>query len=289
VAAGIRWFNQSQPNQSQRKKSQRKIIQPDQLSAKVDLILIARGGGSLEDLAGFNDEALARAIAASALPVVSAIGHETDFTIADFVADLRAPTPSAAAELITAAQHRIEERVEALDARVRRAIRYQLMLARQRFTALSVAQMQNRLQALIGRRAQRLDELRHRIESAANRRLRSLSSQLAAFTARIERRNPAIRLALARRRLEAASQSLSRLALTRIAARATRLDRARARLDALSPLAVLNRGYALIYIENGTAVGTLLRNATDAHPGQTIRARLATGSVTAEVKSTESA
>jgi exodeoxyribonuclease VII large subunit len=292
VVAGIRWFNQSQ-----RKKSQRKINQPGQLSAQVDLILIARGGGSLEDLAGFNDEALARAIAASALPVVSAIGHETDFTIADFVADLRAATPSAAAELITAAQHRIEERVEALAARVLRAIRYQLMLARQRFTALSVAQMQNRLQALIGRRAQRLDELRHRIESAANRRLRSLSSQLAAFTARIERRNPAIRLALARRRLEAASQSLSRLALTRIAARATRLDHARARLDALSPLAVLNRGYALIYIDNGldngiasgTADGTLLRNATDAHPGQTIRARMATGSVTAEVKSTESA
>ena len=106
VAAGIRWFNQN--------------------PGRVDLIVIARGGGSIEDLAGFNDEALARTIAESDLPVVSAIGHETDFTIADFVADLRAPTPSAAAELITAAQHRIEERVQALDARARRAIRYQL-------------------------------------------------------------------------------------------------------------------------------------------------------------------
>jgi exodeoxyribonuclease VII large subunit len=294
VAAGIRWFNQSQPKQSQpdpsqRKKNQRRKSQPNQPYAKVDLILIARGGGSLEDLAGFNDEALARAIAASALPVVSAIGHETDFTIADFVADLRAATPSAAAELITSAQHRIEERVELLAARVRRAIRYQLMLARQRFTALSAAQMQNRLQALIGRRAQRLDELRHRIESAANRRLRSRSNQLAALAARIERRNPAVRLALARRRLEAASQSLSRLAFSTIAARATRLDRATARLDALSPLAVLNRGYALVYIEDGTAAGQLLRNAAEVQPGQTIRARLAEGSVTAEVKSTGSA
>ena len=290
VAAGIRWFNQIQPNQiqpdqSQRKKSQRKINQPSQLSTQVDLILIARGGGSLEDLAGFNDEALARAIAASALPVVSAIGHETDFTIADFVADLRAATPSAAAELITSAQHRIEERVEALDARVRRAIRYQLMLARQRLTALSVAQIQNRLQALIGRRAQRLDDLRHRIDSAANRRLRARASQLAALTARIERQNPAVRLALARRRLEAASQSLRRLALSTIAARAARLDRATARLDALSPLDVLNRGYALVY----TADGRLLRDAAEARPGQTIRARLAHGSVTAEVKSTGSA
>jgi exodeoxyribonuclease VII large subunit len=289
VAAGIRWFNQSQPNQSQRKKSLRRKSQPGQLSAQVDLILIARGGGSLEDLAGFNDEALARAIAASALPVVSAIGHETDFTIADFVADLRAATPSAAAELITSAQHRIEERVELLAARVRRAIRYQLMLARQRFTALSVAQMQNRLQALIGRRAQRLDDLRHRLQAAAKRRLRARANQLAALTARIERQNPAVRLALARRRLETASQSLSRLARTTIAARATRLDRARARLGALSPLAVLNRGYALVYIHNGTDAGQLLRNAMEARPGQTIRARLAEGSVIAEVKSTESA
>jgi exodeoxyribonuclease VII large subunit len=285
VAAGIRWFNQNHRTKSQPKQSQHKKSQPNKLSGKVDLILIARGGGSLEDLSGLNDEALARTIAASALPVVSAIGHETDFTIADFVADLRAPTPSAAAELITAAQHGIEERVAALDARVRRAIRYQLMLARQRFTALSVAQIHNRLQALIGRRSQRLDDLRHRLDLVANRRLRERASQLAALTARLERHNPAVRLALARRRLEVASQSLSRLALTALAARTTRLDRAAARLDALSPLAVLNRGYALVY----TDAGQLLRNATDAHPGQTIRARLANGSVTAEVKSTGSA
>jgi exodeoxyribonuclease VII large subunit len=285
VAAGIRWFNQGQPNQSQRKKSRRKNNQPVQLSAQADLILIARGGGPLEDLAGFNDEALARAIAASALPVVSAIGHETDFTIADFVADLRAATPSAAAELITAAQHRIEERVEGLDARARRAVRYQLMLARQSFTALSVTRIQDRLQALIGRRTQRLDDLRHRIESIANRHLRARASQLAALAARTERQNPAIRLALARRRLEAASQSLSQLALSAIAARSTWLDRAAARLDALSPLAVLNRGYALVY----TSEGTLLRDAAETHPGQTIRARLAHGSLTAEVKSTGSA
>ena len=269
-----------QPNPAQSNPAQEeKIIPPGQLSTQVDLILIARGGGPLEDLAGFNDEALARAIAASALPVVSAIGHETDFTIADFVADLRAATPSAAAELITAAQHRIEERVEALDARVRRAVRYQLMLARQRLTALSVAQIQNRLQALIGRRSQRLDDLRHRIESAANRRLRARASQLAAHAARLERQNPAVRLALARRRLEAASQSLNRLARTTIAARAARLDRAVARLDALSPLAVLNRGYALVY----AADGRLLRDAAEARPCQTIRARLAHGSLTAEV------
>jgi len=280
VAAGVRFFNQSLRGRGS-------------LPGKVDLILIARGGGSLEDLAGFNDEALARTIAASALPVVSAVGHETDFTIADFVADLRAPTPSAAAEVITAAQHRIDERIQALDARARRAIRYQLMQARQRFTALSIGQIQGRLQSLLGRRSQRLDDLSHRLESAAQRRLRTRSSQLAVLAGRLERQSPATRLGLAQRRLEAARQSLPRLVERRLAACSTRLDRATARLQALSPLTVLNRGYALVYIENGIengiAGGQLLRNVAEVSPGQTIRARLAAGTLTAEVKSTDPA
>ena len=216
--------------------------------------------------------------------IVSAIGHETDFTIADFVADLRAPTPSAAAELITAAQHRIEERVQALDARVRRAIRYQVILARQRFTALSIGQIQNRLQTLIGRRGQRLDDLRHRLESATNRRLRTPANRIAALFLRLDRQNPSVRLALARRRLERAQQSLGRLALTTVATRTTRLDHASARLHALSPLAVLNRGYALVYAVNGQ----LLRNAATVQTGDPIRARLAQGSLIAEVKSVDS-
>jgi exodeoxyribonuclease VII large subunit len=266
VAAGIRWFN----------------AHPD----KADLVVIARGGGSIEDLAGFNDEVLARIIAASKLPVVSAVGHETDFTIADFVADLRAPTPSAAAELITAAQHRIEERVQALDARVRRAIRYQVMHARQRFAAFSIAQNQGRLQTLIGRRGQHLDDLQRRLEASTNRRLRTRTTQLAAMTGRLERQNPAVRLGLGSRRLERAEQSLARIAASIPSARAIRLDRATARLQALSPLAVLNRGYALVYQVGGAANGTLLRDSRDVQPGATIRARLAEGALEAEVTKT---
>src|SRR6204780_3927966 len=110
----------------------------------VDLIVLARGGGSLEDLAAFNSERVARAIAASRLPVVSAIWHETGFTIADFVADLRAPTPSAAAELITEAQHKIEELLEALSHRLIRATRFQLMQARQRLGQTPIAYAQQR-------------------------------------------------------------------------------------------------------------------------------------------------
>ncbi len=115
IKAGIAWFNRTR---------------------EVDVIVVARGGGSLEDLAPFNSELLARAIAASEIPVVSAVGHETDFTIADFVADLRAPTPSAAAELITAAQHKVEERLQELGQRLDRATRYALMQARERFLRL---------------------------------------------------------------------------------------------------------------------------------------------------------
>ena len=122
VAAGVRWFNAQAGSAA---------------VPCVDLILIARGGGSFEDLNGFNDEALARVIAGSRLPVVSAIGHEVDHTIADYVADLRAPTPSAAAELITAAQHRIEERVAALERRVLRGGELQILRARRRLERLS--------------------------------------------------------------------------------------------------------------------------------------------------------
>jgi len=262
VAAGIRWFN----------------VNP----GRVELILIARGGGSIEDLAGFNDEQLARTIAASELPVVSAVGHETDFTIADFVADLRAPTPSAAAEIITAAQHGIEERVEELDARLRRAARYHLTLARQRYSALAAEQVLVRVRDVIGRRGQRVDELERRLETSATRRVRGFSERLSALASRIERQNPTVKLVVARRRLESAEQCMEQLAGTTISARKTVLEHLSARLQALSPLAVLNRGYALVYGPDGT----LLRSSDDVKPGDTVRARLAAGSLDAKVTET---
>jgi len=262
VAAGIRWFNQH----------------PE----LVDAIIIARGGGSMEDLSGFNDESLARAIAASDLPIVSAIGHETDFTIADFVADLRAPTPSAAAELVTAAQHRIEERIAALAARVHRAGRFHLMHARQRYARLSSESVLTRLRDAVDRRDQRIDELRFRLEAAAQRRFHAPTQRLTALEARLRRQNPALRIALTQRRLQSANDRLQRTAAQTIATRHTRLNRATVRLEALSPVAVLSRGYALIYDETGA----LLRAATDTAPGQTIRARLGQGTLAAKVTET---
>src|SRR5437016_1150197 len=118
----------------------------------VDVIIVARGGGSAEDLAAFNDEALARAIAASKIPVISAIGHETDFTIADFVADLRAPTPSAAAELVIGTKQQLEERVGSLNQRLTRAARYRLLMARNHFTQLVQHAAFGRMTDLLNRR-----------------------------------------------------------------------------------------------------------------------------------------
>jgi exodeoxyribonuclease VII large subunit len=269
VIQGIRWFNRH----------------PE----RVDLILVARGGGSLEDLAGFNDEALARAIVASNLPVVSAIGHEIDHTIADYVADLRAPTPSAAAELITAAQHRIEERIISLERRVLRASEYHLLRARQRLQRLSAEQVLARLRDGIGRRQQRIDELRFRLDYANARVQRHNAARVAALETRLRRHDPTIRIAHIGRRLETAKTRLAAVSQHVATTRRTRLERATLRLNALSPLAVLNRGYAIVYLE-GSEPGipeTILQNAAAAHPNQTIRARLAQGSVRARILESE--
>jgi len=266
VAEGIRWFNTN--------------------SSLVDVIVIARGGGSMEDLACFNDEVLARTIAASPLPVVSAIGHETDFTIADFVADLRAATPSAAAELITSAQHRVEERVASLTARVQRAGRFNLMHARQRYGRLSSEAVLDRLRDAVSRRDQWLDELRFRLDAAAQLRLRIPAQRLNAASDRLRRQDISVRIAATGHRLQAATLRLQRAAMESVADRHMRLEKISIGLDALSPLAVLSRGYALVYLQSGVEDGTLLRSATQATPGQTIRARLAQGTLEAEITQT---
>jgi exodeoxyribonuclease VII large subunit len=266
VAAGIRWFNQH----------------PE----RVDLILIARGGGSLEDLAGFNDEALARIIAASALPIVSAIGHEIDNTIADFVADLRAPTPSAAAELITSAQHRIEERVLSLERRTLRAGELHLLRARRRLERLSAGYVLGRLRDSISLRQQFVDELQFRMRAALDRRLRRHDLRLSALDHRLRRHDPTSRLNAAGRRLAIAQASLERLLQQFATRRRARLQQASGRLLALSPLAVLRRGYAIVYLDDGQSAPAILRDSSAAASNQQITARLARGSLRATITET---
>lgn len=263
VAAGIRWFNAN--------------------PSLVDLIILARGGGSLEDLTGFNEEGLARAIAGSELPIVSAIGHETDFTISDFVADLRAATPSAAAELVTAAQHHIEDRIAVLAARVQRAGRFHLVHARQRYARLSPESVLIRLRDAVNRRDLRLDELRLRLDSLTQRALRIRGQRLTFLIDRLSRQDTAAHVAAIHRRLHSADQRLHRTMTQIINPRLMRLNRASAGLEALSPLAVMSRGYALVY----GADGNLLRTVAATTPGQTIRVRLAQGALEAEVTRAE--
>jgi exodeoxyribonuclease VII large subunit len=251
-------------------------------SGLVDVIVLARGGGSLEDLAAFNSERVARAIAASRLPVVSAIGHETDFTIADFAADLRAPTASAAAELITEAQHKIAERLAHQSNRLDRAVRFQLLQARQRLTRLPVSRAESRISTLLHRQAQRLDDLSFRLESALSSQLRQRQLHSAGLTAAVLRHDPRQALAQARERLSACRTRLHHSTERLLHTSAATLSALDARLHSLSPLAVLDRGYALVL----TAEGSLIRSTAQLTPGDRLTTRLADGAFISRVEST---
>jgi len=250
-------------------------------SGLVDVIVVARGGGSLEDLAAFNSERVARGIASSQLPVVSAVGHETDFTIADFVADLRAPTPSAAAELITEAQHKIAEHLASLSHRLDRAVRYQLLQARQRLTRLPVSRAEGRIAVLLHRLAQRLDDFSFRLADELQDQLRHRQIQVADLTAAVLRCDPRQSLALARQRLGASHSRLHRSIERRTQALTAAHGSLDARLHSLSPLAVLDRGYALVL----DAQGGVVRSATQLATGDTVVTRLSDGVFTSRVES----
>jgi exodeoxyribonuclease VII large subunit len=263
VAAGVRWFS-AHPN-------------------RADVVIVARGGGSWEDLHGFDDERVVRAIAACAVPVVTGIGHATDTTIADAAADVCAPTPSAAAELVTAAQHRVEERVARLRERVLRAGSYEMLRARQRFSRLSAEAVLRRLRDGLGRRAQRVDELEFRAHAAGQRLIKVRVEKLGRLETRLRRQDVALRLAESKRRLEVLHGRLERAASALVGLRKERVERVWARAEAMSPLRVLERGYALVY----GADGKLLRSTAGVSAGTEISARLARGSLRATVTAKE--
>ncbi|HUY95178.1 MAG TPA: exodeoxyribonuclease VII large subunit [Terracidiphilus sp.] len=253
-------------------------------SGLVDAIVVARGGGSLEDLAAFNSERVARAIAASQVPVVSAVGHETDFTIADFVADLRAPTPSAAAELITEAQHRVAEHLARLDARLERAGHYELLQARQRLAGMAVTRAEARIATLIHRLEQRLDDAVQQLVGGMTFRIRETHRHVAELAAAVLRHDPRQRLAHAQQHFAAGRTRLLHAAERLLHDRRARLQALDARLHSLSPLAVLDRGYALVLDANGA----LIRSAAQVNRGDHLTTRLADGTFTSRVETTSS-
>ncbi len=259
VAAGIAYFNRTR---------------------EVDAIVIARGGGSLEDLAPFNTELLAEAIAASELPVVSAVGHETDFTIADFVADLRAPTPSAAAELITAAQHRVEEDLAGLSQRLERAMRFRMMQARHSFDRVRVESMTMRMMDALHRRQQTLDELGASAELAMRTQLQQSRERLLHAQHALTRQDVAHRLQPMRERLERQRAAMQRAAMHYLSHHRERLHGLEGKLRALSPMGVLERGYALVF----DSQGRLVKSIEALKSNEEITTRLADGSVTSTVR-----
>jgi exodeoxyribonuclease VII large subunit len=261
VIAGVRYFNKSK---------------------SVEVIIVARGGGSAEDLAAFNHEELARAIAASEIPIVSAIGHETDFTIIDFVADLRAPTPSAAAELVIRSRQEIDEQLESLHRRLTKSIRYQLLMARQNLTEFAQHQAFARMMDLIHRRQQRLDDLVYRMANSERAVIEGHHRRFETLSAAVRHYDVRRVLSGIRRDLEAQVSALGAVARNSLLERKVRLDRIDTALHALSPMAILERGYALVF----DASGALIKDAAQVHAGDKISARLAKGSVDAKVSKT---
>jgi exodeoxyribonuclease VII large subunit len=267
-----------------------------------DVIVLARGGGSLEDLAAFNSERVARAIAASRLPVVSAIGHETDFTIADFVADLRAPTPSAAAELITEAQYKIGDTLAELRRRLDRGIRFQILQVREKLSHPDMARAGQRLTTHLYRLEQRLDDLGFRLESAMTDSLHRQRAAANELTAAVLHHDPRQQISSARealgartvrlehtldRTLAAASfktqhleDRLYRSVEVHIATRHAAFASLHGKLESLSPLAVLHRGYALVQDESGALVSSIQQLSE----GQSLTTRLGDGSFTSRVQ-----
>ena len=234
-----------------------------------DVLLVVRGGGSLEDLWAFNDEGLARAIRACPLPVVAGIGHETDLSIADLAADLRAATPTAAAELASAGWHAAAEEIGALADNLRTTLRQTLERRMQAVDILAHRLIHPSEQ--LARTRQKLGHLATRLAAALARKLHRRQAELAAAQLRLARRQPSIAGALLR--LASAAQGLRQAAAAHVAARHAQLERLTAALAALSPQATLGRGYSIVR----NAAGTIVVDGATLRVGEALSLRFAHG------------
>ena len=222
-----------------------------------DVLIVARGGGSIEDLWCFNDESVARAVRASTIPVISAVGHEIDFTICDFVADLRAPTPSAAAEIVVGCREAFEQHLGAIQRQMERDLRYRLQVEKARFERLRTHRVFSQPHALVLRQSQHLDLLALQMRNALQRPV-----------------------TLAQKRLDAYAVRLSHSAQRKCSDTRARFAVAQRALTSLNPLAVLSRGYGV----TRDAAGRIVRDAAAVPPGATITTQLSKGTLTSTVQ-----
>ena len=251
-------------------------------SGWAEVVIVARGGGSLEDLWTFNEERVARAIGACSVPVISAVGHETDFTIADFVADLRAPTPSAAAELVICTRESLLDRLDAAESKLLQSVRLKVALLARALHGVAVDRV--RLHRAIGRQMQRVDELDYRLRDRWRTSMSVRQRTFDSTAARLRQLDLRWKFAAARRRIEgcdAAMVQSIRLRLSRAQGALAPLD---AHLAQLSPLKILDRGYAIVERD-----GKIVKSPADAPVGADIHVRLADGRLRANVLESESA
>ncbi len=248
-------------------------------SGWADVVIVGRGGGSLEDLWTFNEEAVARAIAACPVPVISAVGHETDVTIADFVADLRAPTPSAAAELVVGTRQHVVDRIEAAEAKLRQSLRYRLADAVRKLHQRGIERATSLLSRRIGRALQRVDEVDYELRGHMRSLLLLARAHWGELDARLKALDLRLRFAHTRQRLEAADRTSVETVRASLTRARRRYEPLAAELNQLSPLRVLDRGYAIVQDDQGR----ILKDAAAAPPPSAIAVRLARGRLKARV------
>ncbi|EBU1173207.1 exodeoxyribonuclease VII large subunit, partial [Salmonella enterica] len=238
-------------------------------------------GGSLEDLWSFNDERVARAIFASRIPVVSAVGHETDVTIADFVADLRAPTPSAAAEIVSRNQQELLRQIQSAQQRLGMAMDYYLANRSRRFTQIFHRLQQQHPQLRLARQQTALERLRQRMGFALEARIKQATQRQQRVSQRLSQQNPQPRIHRAQSRIQQLEYRLTENIRSRLSEQRERFGNAVTHLEAVSPLATLARGYTV----STTTNGKVLKKIKQVNAGDIMTTRLEDGWLESEVKS----
>lgn len=256
-----------------------RAIELANLREECDVLIVGRGGGSLEDLWSFNDERVARAIFASSIPVVSAVGHETDLTIADFVGDVRAPTPSAAAEIVSRNQLELLRQIQSQQTRMEMAMDYYLAQRMQRFTRLQHRLQQQHPQLRLARQQTTLERLQQRLNVAIDAKLRRSGQLQQRLAQRLNQQQPQARIHRAQTRIQQLEYRLSQVISARLSGTRQRFGTALAQLEAVSPLATLARGYSVTTAQDGK----VLKKAKQIKSGDTLTTRLEDGWVKSQV------